>query len=78
MAMLTQGLQIMFVGMMVVFIMLSFIIVAVSIASKIIHTFVPAGDVAPATVASGGSGQPKGVMAAVVAAAIAKFKKDQS
>ncbi len=75
--MLIQGLQIMFVGMSVVFIMLSFIILAVFITSKIIHNITPVEESATTGNSSVATAQPKGHMAVVVAAAIARFKKDK-
>jgi len=75
--MLTQGLQIMFVGMSVVFIMLSFIILAVFITSKIIQNITPVEESATTGGCSVVTAQTKGHMAVVIAAAISRFKKDK-
>ncbi len=75
--MLLDGVTVMLIGMMVVFIMLMFIIGAINLSSWVIRYLEdPASAAYPPPSGAGGTGSNEGVVAAI-SAAITKFRKEE-
>ncbi|HPQ81523.1 MAG TPA: OadG family protein [bacterium] len=75
--MLIDGLRVMVIGMSVVFFLLTFIVVSVAVSSRAIRFFGLDRALATQGDSSAAAGDTRGHLAAVIAAAVARFRSER-